>query len=179
VINDLENRAKLKSDFGKIPSTGEFIVKYLIPGAPACEPRQTIQPAEAIELVHRIGGLAILAHPSWSLTKKEDGKMIFNDHLLSGLIEQGLDGLEVYSHRNSEEDTKICVEHFAQIAQKKNLAVSGGSDYHGFGSAGKELGFTDFYLKVPYQVLADLKLKMKNEELGRKRDIVERTLDAN
>jgi hypothetical protein len=44
------------------------------------------------------------------------------------------------------------------------LLISGGSDYHGFGSAGKELGFEDFYLKVTYSVLENLKLKMNNEK---------------
>jgi len=161
VINDLFNKEKLLGTFGHIPTSGEFIVKYLIPGAVAYEPRGAIKPAEAIDMIHRIGGLAILAHPSWSLAKKEDSKIIFNDQLLDDLIKQGLDGIEIYCHRENEEDTRACVEHFGQIAQKKNLAVSGGSDYHGFGSAGKELGFSGFYLKIPYQVLVELKLRIK------------------
>jgi hypothetical protein len=161
VINDLENRKKLTSDFGKIPSTGEFIVKYLIPGASAYEPRATIKPKEAIDLIHSVDGLAILAHPSWSLVKKENGNLVFNDSHLDRLIKEGLDGLEVYAHRENEEDTKACVEHYLTLAQKNNLAVSGGSDYHGFGSAGKELGFNNFYLKVPYRVLESLK-KMRS-----------------
>lgn len=159
VINDWFNKKKLLASFDHLPSTGEFIVKYLVPGAPAYEPRETILPVEAINLIHRIGGLAILAHPSWSLAKKEDTKIIFDDQALNDLIGQGLDGLEVYSHRDNEEDTKICVEHFAAVAKEKNLAASGGSDYHGFGNAGKELGFKDFYLKVPYRILEELKMK--------------------
>ena len=105
--------------------------------------------------------MAILAHPAWSLVKKENGKLIFDDEYLDQLVKVGLDGLEVYAHRENEEDTRVCVEHYLDLAQKKKLAESGGSDYHGFGSAGKDLGFADFYLKVPYQVLEDLKSKNK------------------
>jgi hypothetical protein len=39
------------------------------------------------------------------------------------------------------------------------LKITGGSDFHGFGSGGKELGFQDFYLKVPYEILEELKKK--------------------
>ncbi len=160
VINDTQNRDRLIRDFGKIPTTGDFIVKYLIPGAPAYESRETIAPKEAIRLIHAVRGIAILAHPCWSLAKKQEGEIIFNENYLSNLIKFGLDGLEVYAHRETQKDTKICVEHFEKICQKENLLITGGSDYHGFGSAGKALGFTDFYLKVPYEVLENLKSKI-------------------
>src|SRR4030043_1073259 len=88
VINDLENRKKLISDFGKIPSTGEFIVKYLVPGAPAYEPRSVIKPKEAIDLIHNVGGLAIIGHPCWSLVKKESDGLIFDDGYLEKLFEE-------------------------------------------------------------------------------------------
>ena len=160
VIADVENKEKLKSDFGHLPSTGEFIVKYLKPGAPAYEPRETLEPKAAIELIHKVGGVVVLAHPCWSLTKKTASELEFDDIKLRQLIANGIDGLEVYAHRDSEEDTKLCVEHYEKLAKDEGLLVSGGSDYHGFGSAGKELGFTDFYLKVPYEVLDQLKLKI-------------------
>jgi predicted metal-dependent phosphoesterase TrpH len=157
VINDMENKKKLLDDFGQMPTTGDFIRKYLIPGAPAYETRPTVKPKEGIDLIRRVGGLAIIAHPCWNLANKSDGKIKFDDHYLHDLIKKGIDGLEVYAHRENEKDTKICVDHYEKIAKKENLAVSGGSDYHGFGSAGKELGYTDFYLKVHYKVLEDLR----------------------
>lgn len=157
VINDMENKKKLFRDFGGRPTTGDFIRKYLIPGAPAYEARPTVKPKEAIDLIHEAGGLTFIAHPCWNLAKKEDGKFSFDSRYLADLIKKGIDGIEVYAHRETEEDTKVCVAHYEKIAKKENLAVSGGSDYHGFGSAGKELGFTDFYLKVPYSILETLK----------------------
>ena len=157
VINDLENKNKLLRDFGQRPTTGDFIRKYLVPGAPAYEARPPVKPKEAIDLIHSAGGLVIIAHPCWSLAKKENSKVVFDDWYLDDLLEKGIDGIEVYAHRETEEDTRVCVAHYEKIAKKKNLAVSGGSDYHGFGSAGKNLGFTNFYLKVPYSILEALR----------------------
>lgn len=162
VINKKENEARLEEEFGKIPDTGEFIREYLIMGAKAYEPRSAATPAEAIDLIHEAGGLAVLAHPCWNLAEKDGKKIIFNDKVIEDLAKIGLDGLEVYAHRENEADTKKCIEHFEKVAAKYKLAVSGGSDFHNFGSAGKDLGFADFYLKVPYKILADLKKRVKN-----------------
>mgnify|MGYP000008082065 CR=1 FL=1 len=162
VITDLENRAKLKKDFGTVPDTGEFIRKYLIPGAPAYEARETLKPKEAVELIHKVGGVAAFAHPCWTTVTKENNKLVFDDKKFEQLVKAGVDGVEVLAHRGSEEDTRECVEHFTALAEKYKLVVTGGSDYHGFGSAGKSLGFTDFYLKVPYRVLEELKLRHRN-----------------
>jgi predicted metal-dependent phosphoesterase TrpH len=162
VINDKQNKKKLLSDFGGIPSTGDFIVKYLIPGAPAYESRETLPPKEAIDLIHKYNGLVVLGHPCWSITKKEGSDLIFDDAKVKKLVKLGLDGIEVFAHRENEEDTKKCVDHYGKIAKEAGLLVTGGSDYHGFGSAGKELGFSDFYLEVPYKALENLKAKVKN-----------------
>jgi hypothetical protein len=159
VISDQENKKKLTSEFGGIPTTSDFIRKYLITGTPAHHTRETIKPKGAIDLIHKYGGLAILSHPCWDLVKKDEetGRLSFDDSYLLEFLGYGLDGVEVYSHRDSEKDTRLCVAHYEKIAKDKGLAVSGGSDYHGFGSTGKELGFVNFYLKIPYKVLENLK----------------------
>ncbi|MEX0621449.1 MAG: PHP domain-containing protein [Candidatus Woykebacteria bacterium] len=159
VIADTENHKKLKEDFGDIPDTGEFIRKYLIPGAPAYESRKTLQPKEAVDLIHKTNGVAVFAHPCWTTVKKEDDRLIFDDEKFNLMVKAGIDGVEVLAHRGGEEDTKKSVEHFLALTKKNNLFVTGGSDYHGFGSAGKELGFANFYLKVPYSILEGLKKK--------------------
>lgn len=163
VINDMENKEKLKEDFGEIPNTGEFIRKYLIPGAPAYEKRKAMTPKEAIDLIHSVGGVAVLAHPCWTIAKKEGNELVFDDKEFEEVVKVGIDGVEVLAHRETQEDTKKCVDHFSTLAKKCKLVVTGGSDFHGFGSAGKDLGYTDFYLKVPYSILDDLK-KLKNDQ---------------
>lgn len=161
VINNVDNKIKLTTEYDHIPTTGEFIVDHLIQGKDAYIPREAMTPKEALDLVHKVGGIAVLAHPCWNLAKKIDNDIIFDDKALDDLVKMGLDGLEVYAHRDNEEDTKVCIEHFEQLALKNNLVITGGSDFHGFGSAGKKLGFEDFYLKVPEKVLLDLKLRVK------------------
>lgn len=157
VITDMENQVKLKKDFGTIPDTGAFIRKYLIPGAPAYESRKTLQPKEAIDLIHEIGGLAVFAHPCWTAMKKIDGNLKVEKDKFDFVVNLGVDGIEALAHRGSEDDTKESVELFTTLAHKNNLFITGGSDFHGLGSAGKDLGFTDFYLKVPYNLLETMK----------------------
>lgn len=162
VINNKENEEKLVEEFGEIPDTGAFIRAYLAYGGKAFEKRQAASPKEAIELIHHAGGVAVLAHPCWSLAEKIGKKLVFADSPVKELVGYGLDGLEVYGQRGNEEDTKKCVDHYLELAKKYNLLVTGGSDYHGFGSAGKELGYENFYLKVPESILKDLKKKAES-----------------
>ena len=164
VINDKNNRQKLIKEFGSRPSTGDIIEKYLVPGAPAYEARKTFGQKEAVDLIHSSGGVVVLAHPCWSLTEKQGTVLIHDDKKLNQAIKLGLDGLEVLAHRDSKGDTEKCVNHYERVAKENALLITGGSDYHGFGSAGKELGYADFYLKVPYEVLENLKLRIKNEK---------------
>ncbi len=161
VINDAENKEKLKKEFGAIPSTGEFIRRYLTPGGAAYEPRKALTPKEAINLIHKAGGVAIVAHPCWTLVEKVAGRLVFDDKGFDALVKDGIDGVEALAHRENEEDTRECVRHFTEAAKKYNLLITGGSDFHGFGSAGKNLGFEGFYLKVPYKILDELKGGMK------------------
>jgi len=161
VINKEENSKKLIAEFGEIPSTGLFIQEYLASGAKAYEPRSAPTLKEAIDLIHQVGGVAVLAHPCWSLTKKVGEKLVFVDDQVENLVKLGLDGLEVFAHRENKKDTQECIKHFNTLARKFKLIKTGGSDFHGFGSAGKDLGYEDFYLKVPYSVLNDLKAKVR------------------
>ncbi|MDP2720519.1 MAG: PHP domain-containing protein [bacterium] len=160
VITDPQNREKLQKEFGFLPNTGDFIRKYLVPGAPAYESRKALKPKEAVELIHKVGGVAVFAHPCWTAATKKGGKLIFDDKKFEQVVKAGIDGVEALAHRENEEDTRNCVDHFTALAKKHKLAITGGSDYHGFGSAGKELGFQNFYLKVPYQVLEELKSRI-------------------
>ena len=163
VVNNPNNSAKLIEEFGEVPSTGEFIKEYLATGAKAYEPREAASPQEAIELIHEASGIAVLAHPCWNLSVKVGSKLIFDDEWVEKLVKMGLDGVEVYAHRDTKEDTEKSVEHYEKVAEKYKLIKTGGSDFHGFGSAGKDLGFNDFYLKIPPKCLSELK-KLKEKK---------------
>ena len=72
---------------------------------------------EVLELLKSSGAVTVLAHPS-----EYD-----NMGLLPSLIDAGLDGVEVWHPRNTEEDK---VE-LLRIAAEHDLVTTGGSDFHG------------------------------------------------
>jgi len=75
-----------------------------------------------LDLIHSAKGIAVLAHPI----------QYNNIELLEELAEKGkLDGVEVYHY--SANDTQK--EQLLKIAEKYNLIVTGGSDFHGLYNA--------------------------------------------
>ena len=81
-------------------------------------------PAEAIALIRRAGGVAVIAHPFAShrgqILKPED---------FSELVAAGLNGIEV-DHRDQNPDERAMLR---AIAHELNLVITGSSDYHGTG----------------------------------------------
>lgn len=86
----------------------------------------------AIEEVHRAGGLAVLAHPAVVHPNNER----LTEPWLRGLVEAGLDGIEIYHHRLDHDDRA----YFLRLARELNLVVTGGSDMHGWHRGLDELG---------------------------------------
>lgn len=77
---------------------------------------------ECLELIVNSGGIPVLAHPK-TLDLDEQEFLI----LLEDMIRLGLRGIEVYHSSHTKEE----MEYYLQIANKYNLLVSGGSDFHG------------------------------------------------
>ena len=77
---------------------------------------------ECIELILQSKGIPILAHPK-ALELSENEFLI----LLKEIIIVGLKDIEVYHSSHTEEEIK----YYLEIANKFNLLISGGSDYHG------------------------------------------------
>ena len=90
--------------------------------------RQVRPPAlhigDAIAAIHAAGGVAVLAHPAAVAWKDS----LLPDTALAELVAMGLDGLEVYHHRNDEHAR----QKFLAQANRHGLLVSGGSDEHGW-----------------------------------------------
>jgi predicted metal-dependent phosphoesterase TrpH len=88
---------------------------------------QYISPIEALNTIKEAGGLAVLAHSGQQQ----------NFCLIPELSKNGLDGLEVNHHSNSESD-KIIIRRYAE---KYGLFLTGGSDFHGeFENVNVEIG---------------------------------------
>lgn len=104
---------------GYADSMEDAFSRYLVP----CDVPKAYWPMEdALQTIHRIGGVAVLAHPT-SITRDLG--------LLSNLIEElqklGLDGLEVYNNLATEAEMQF----LQNVARRLNLLITGGSDYHG------------------------------------------------
>lgn len=102
---------------GYCDSIVESFSKYIGDNKPGYVPKKTLTPQQAIELIRDAGGVPVLAHPG--LTQR--------DNVIEDLVKYGLKGIEVYypSH------TPQAVEKYLKIAKKYNLALTGGSDFHG------------------------------------------------
>ncbi|APF19215.1 PHP domain protein [Caldithrix abyssi DSM 13497] len=133
---------------GLVKSMEEAFQKYIGRNAPAYVPKKKFQLKEAIDLVHRAGGLAIVAHPV-SLGAKTDAEL--RDHL-DALVSCGIDGLEAYYPLHDPPLTRYLLNY----AEEKRLAVSGGSDFHG--EAKKEIQpvIGDGRLNVPDEIVTQL-----------------------
>ena len=102
---------------GICSSVDEAFARFLKKGRPAWAPKAKVAVDEAIRLVHRAGGLAVLAHPGLNQA----------DPYLPVLIEAGLDGLECFHTKH----TPSATNRYLALAQEHQLLVTGGSDCHG------------------------------------------------
>ena len=81
--------------------------------------RLWVEAEEAFSALDSAGALKVLAHPGY--------KGDVTDTLIKGLAELGLDGIEVFHPYHKEEEKSA----LSLLAEKLNLAVTGGSDCHG------------------------------------------------
>lgn len=118
-------------NYGVAKDKSDAFDNYLSRNAAYYVEKKTLQLKEAIELIHKDGGKAVVAHPqslylSWSKTRD-----VFRD-----FKSMGLDGIEAWHGGNSKKD---CTK-YEKIASDLRLIVSGGSDYHGDNIDGRSLG---------------------------------------
>ena len=109
--------ARMLIQMGVVGSVSEAFEKYLGRDRPAYVPRYKYTPAAAVRLIRQAGGVAVLAHPGLSRC----------DHLISPLVRQGLQGLEVYYPAHSQE----MIWHYRRLCRRYGLVATGGSAYHG------------------------------------------------
>lgn len=81
-------------------------------------------PADAIALIRRAGGVAVIAHPFAS----HRGQILKPDDFAE-LVAAGLNGIEV-DHRDQNPEERAMLR---QIASELELVITGSSDYHGTG----------------------------------------------
>jgi len=95
-----------------------FTSEYLAHDGKAYVARHKLPPADAVKLIHQAGGVAVLAHPTFTHDLPRT---------LAGLARAGLDGLEVYYAGY----TPAVRGTLRRLATRFQLVLGGGSDYHG------------------------------------------------
>jgi predicted metal-dependent phosphoesterase TrpH len=88
--------------------------------------RAKLTPAEAVGIIRRAGGAAVLAHPAY-MNDMEAG--------IANLAGIGLAGMEVH-YAKYRDDT---IRQLARLARQYELIPCGGSDYHGMGNSDEGL----------------------------------------
>jgi 3',5'-nucleoside bisphosphate phosphatase len=108
--------AKALVEKGYVATIQEAFHRYLADGRPAAFDKERVSIADGIKMIHQAGGVAVLAHPVY----------IKEITLMEEIIEQGLDGIEVWHRNHRREDVEV----FLEIAKKHRLLITGGSDFH-------------------------------------------------
>lgn len=112
---------------GAVASFEQAFEIYIGKNRPAYVQKYKISPAQAGEIIHKAGGIAILAHPLISAGNEEQ---------ISQIMEMGMDGIEVYHPKHEEEK----IENLKRMAERNGWLITGGSDYHGEGRTLPSLG---------------------------------------
>ena len=109
--------ARAMVDAGHAIDTRAAFDRWLGEGQPGFVPRMGASAEAVIEIIHRAGGLASVAHP---------GKTRI-DARLASLAGAGLDALEAF---HPDHDAAM-VARYTGLAADLGLLVTGGSDFHG------------------------------------------------
>lgn len=131
--------ARALKNAGYISEVVEAFRKYIGQDKPAYVKKYFISPIEAINMIKKIGGIPVLAHPG----------VLNNDGLIFKLISCGLAGIEVYHG----EHLTLQSERYKELAVKNNLLITGGSDCHGLGKSKILIGT----ILIPYHYVESLR----------------------
>ena len=102
---------------GRVADENEAFNRYIGDRGPAFKAKPYTSVEDVIGLVHRTGGVAVLAHPGASLPEA----------IIQQLVSYGLDGVEVFHPAHQPPQ----IDFYNQLADRYGLLKSGGSDSHG------------------------------------------------
>lgn len=136
--------AQFLSKKGYVASIEEAFRKYIGNRGCCYVKKFKLSPEEAVAMIKKVGGVAILAHPKTIYIKDRS-----LDDIIKVLVKDGIQGIEVYyySHTSSDEDR------LKELAERYNLLISGGSDCHGLGKKEVLIGS----VKIPYEFVEKIK----------------------
>jgi hypothetical protein len=141
--------ARALIEVGAVRTTEEAFQKYIGRSGPAYVERMKVTPEDAVRVIGRAGGIAVLAHPGWGV----------HDEWIPPLVEAGLEGVEAYY----PDHTPAMTAHFLELADRHHLLVTGGTDFHG-GDLATRVGIGSQY--VPPEAVDRLKRRHAEKRRG-------------
>lgn len=123
LVKNVASRAHVADALKKkrfAPTRQEAFRKYLVQGKAGYAPPRGVSAQETIKIIRKAGGLAFIAHPG----------IVKESWDFPSWITAGLNGIEIYYPAHSHQMKQ---DLFA-IAQKYNLLISAGTDFHGLKS---------------------------------------------
>ena len=108
---------QLLIDGGYAKDINDVFKGILRKDSPCYVPKVKIEVPYIIDIIHKAGGLAVMAHP----------KLVSSDEYVVEMLSYDFDGMEVYHTKHNDDDVK----RYKALATKHNLFITGGSDFHG------------------------------------------------
>ena len=133
---------------GFVKSMDEAFDQFLGAGKPAYVDKNRIGCEETIKMIRDAGGVPVLAHPAL-LNINDDFQL---EELIQNLIKIGMRGIEVYYPEHSPEQ----MQRYRELANKYNLLITGGTDFHGSITPKIEMGTGKGTLFIPYKLYEEL-----------------------
>lgn len=106
----------------------DFYWDFIAQGCPAYVPAEYFSLKEIVELIHRTGGVSVLAHPGAVIGDRPE--------TLEGIAGEGVRGVEVYCSYHSKQEAALYLRRTLALGLIPTL----GSDFHGYVKPGIKLG---------------------------------------
>ncbi|MDD2463770.1 MAG: PHP domain-containing protein [Desulfobulbus sp.] len=143
--------ARFLVEHGVVETFEAAFRQFLGRNKPAWEGRFSYSATETITMIHRCGGVAVLAHPG-----QLDSAMRLQPAIIRELVLRGLDGIELYYPTHSRKMKKK----LRAIAVEHKLLLTGGSDFHGQTRPTHRLAGTSPDFCPPCTLLDDMKARL-------------------
>jgi hypothetical protein len=136
---------------GYVSNVEDAFRRYLVP----CNvPKYYWPMQDAIHEIRRLGGVAVLAHPTTVSSDRQELRDV-----LTELSESGLDGIEAFNNLAQPDE----MEFLRRLAGELGLLVTGGSDYHGI-EEGLQMGRGRGGIRFSDTLLAPLRKRLSRRK---------------
>ena len=140
--------AQLMVNKGVVSSIDEAFDQFLGADKPAYVDKYRVKCSHAIAAILEAGGIPVLAHPG--LLEYESDQQL--DELIGLVKQMGIQGIEVYYPEHTADQTVL----FKELAQRHDLLMTGGTDFHGGIHPEIEMGSGKGNLHISYELYQKL-----------------------